>query len=198
MQSPHNIIEFLGSVLSNQALGKHNPPLIMGFRHSWGALKLCDVEYRQATMIYWSLLNCNLVLCKRHHHLGAWWCYVPFFWNKDLLCARWALHQKKRLYFHGGLFLNVSSHRVPSPTHGSKSQLLSLNRSLKILLYTLMSKFDYFMQTYLQDLCWELDLTTCSTQHSTQVPSPTSKKCCHVSIHVTLGTEDLGPIYVKW
>ena len=48
----HNIIEFLGSILSNQALGKHNPPLIMGFHHSWGALMLCDVEYRQATMIY--------------------------------------------------------------------------------------------------------------------------------------------------
>ena len=44
------------------------------------------------------------------------------------------------------------------------------------------------MQKYLWDLCRELALAFCSTQLSTHVLSLTSKKCCHVGIHVILGT----------
>jgi hypothetical protein len=48
-----------------------------------------------------------------------------------------------------------------------------------------------YMQKYLRDLGWELGLAFCSTQLATQVPSPTSKKCCQVGIQVILGTWDL-------
>ena len=42
-----------------------------------------------------------------------------------------------------------------------------------------------------RDLCWELGLGLCSTQLSTQNSQAlTSKKCCHVDIHVILGTWD--------
>lgn len=41
----HNIIELLGCILWDQVLGKRNPPLIMGFPASEGALRLCNVEY---------------------------------------------------------------------------------------------------------------------------------------------------------
>ena len=50
--------------------------------------------------------------------------------------------------------------------------------------------FNYLMQKYSWDLCWEMGLDFCLTQLSTQVPSLTSKNCCHVGIHVILGTWD--------
>jgi hypothetical protein len=46
-------------------------------------------------------------------------------------------------------------------------------------------------------LRWELGLAFCSTQVSTYVPSLTSKKWCHVGIHVVFRAEDLGPL-AKW
>ena len=39
-------------------------------------------------------------------------------------------------------------------------------------------------------LVLKFNLVYCSTQLSTQVLSLTSKKCCHVDIHVILGTWD--------
>jgi hypothetical protein len=42
-----------------------------------------------------------------------------------------------------------------------------------------------------QDWFCKLGLAFCSTQLSTRVPSLTSKKWCHVGIHVILGTWDL-------
>ena len=43
----------------------------------------------------------------------------------------------------------------------------------------------------------ELGSAFCSTQPSTQVPSLTSKMCCQVGYHVTLGTLDSWP-HLKW
>ena len=51
------------------------------------------------------------------------------------------------------------------------------------------------MQKNSWDLYWELGLAFCSTQLWTCVLSLTSKKCCHVGIHVILGTWDLGPVW---
>jgi hypothetical protein len=85
--------------------------------------------------------------------------------------------------------------RVPS--HVSKSQLLRLKKSSKYGKLSLKSDLGYFMQEYIQDLCWDLGLVFCSTQTSTQVPHLTSKKCCHVGIYVILGTQDLR-LSVKW
>ena len=48
------------------------------------------------------------------------------------------------------------------------------------------------MQKYLHDLGCELGLAFYSTQLAKQVPSLTSKKCCHVDIHLIVGTQDLG------
>ena len=47
------------------------------------------------------------------------------------------------------------------------------------------------MQKHLRDLSWELGLAFCSIQLSTQVLSLTPQKCCHVGIHVILGTWDM-------
>ena len=54
---------------------------------------------------------------------------------------------------------------------------------------------DFSMQNDSWALCWELCLAFCSTHLETQVPSLTSKKCCHVGIHVTVGNEDLGRVW---
>ena len=47
----------------------------------------------------------------------------------------------------------------------------------------------------LQDCVWELGLAFCLAQLSTQVPTLTSKKWCHVDIHVILGPEDSGVVW---
>jgi hypothetical protein len=51
------------------------------------------------------------------------------------------------------------------------------------------------MQKYSRDLSWALALAFCSTYFSTKVPSLIFKKCCHVSIHVILGTHELETPY---
>jgi hypothetical protein len=51
------------------------------------------------------------------------------------------------------------------------------------------------MQKYSRDLSWALALAFCSTYFSTKVPSLIFKKCCHVSIHVILGTHELETRY---
>jgi len=106
------------------------------------------------------------------------------------------------------LWLGAISHRVPSPKSQVPLMLASLKHGGKVptcepqvitRIWSSISKvgFDYFMQQYSWDLGWELGLAFCSTQFATQVPSLTSEKCCHVGIHVILGTWDLGP-HVKW
>jgi hypothetical protein len=90
---------------------------------------------------------------------------------------------------------------LASPDMKAKSQLLSLKISLKYGWFTIKSNLDYCMQKYSRDLCWELGLAFCSTQLSTQVPTLASQKCCHVGIHVILGTWDLGlgtPVWTGW
>ena len=77
--------------------------------------------------------------------------------------------------------------QVPSPTPMIKSQLLGLKSPLKYGLYEILN---ILCKKY-QDLCCKLGLDFCSTQLSTQVPSLTFKKWCHVGIHVILGTWDL-------
>ena len=82
---------------------------------------------------------------------------------------------------------------LASPNMEKKYQLLNLKKPLKYGRLPLKSDLGYFMQKYLWDLCWELNLALYLIQLSPQVPSLTSKKCCHVGIHVILGTHDLRP-----
>ena len=93
-------------------------------------------------------------------------------------------------------FLKDDSHGVSSlksqwcqqvPTWRLSPNFLSLNKSLKYGLYPVKSNLD-FRAKKSQDLCWELGQAFCSTRLSTQVLTPTLKKCCHVGIHVILGT----------
>jgi hypothetical protein len=58
----------------------------------------------------------------------------------------------------------------------------------KICLIFMKSNLDSFMQQYSWALGWELGLAFCSTQLATQVSRLTSKNCCHVGIHVIVGT----------
>jgi hypothetical protein len=63
----------------------------------------------------------------------------------------------------------------------AKSQLFTLKNPLKY--GQLSSKLDlwsFYTKTFMGLVCWELGLAFCLTQFSTQVPSLTSKKCCHV------------------
>ena len=81
---------------------------------------------------------------------------------------------------------------LASPNTEAMSQLLSLKKPSKYVFPSSKSDLDYFMQKYSQDSCWELGLAFCLTQLSIQVRLLTSKKCCHVDIHVILETLRLG------
>ena len=85
-------------------------------------------------------------------------------------------------------FTHLSRMRVACRTHGvprPKSQLASPKKSLKYGSLSSKLHLDYFMQKYSRDLCWELGLAFRSTTHT---PSRASEKCCHVGIHVIVGT----------
>jgi hypothetical protein len=71
-------------------------------------------------------------------------------------------------------------------SRNQESQLLSLEKSRECSLRSWKSDLGSL------DLCLELDLAFLLIQLSTRIPSLTPKKCCHVGIHVVLGTWDLG------
>jgi hypothetical protein len=99
-------------------------------------------------------------------------------------------------YFFNTNILSYLVWPVQSPHHWeTKSQLLSLTKSWLILIKV--GSWLFYAKNKIWDLCWGLGLAFCLTQISTQVPSLTSQKCCHVSIHVILGNHDLGPC-VNW
>ena len=78
---------------------------------------------------------------------------------------------------------------LASPNMKARPQLLSLQKP---------SRYDWLSSKLDLDLFYEknvefglgVGLAFSSIQLSTQVPSLTSKKCCHVGIHVILGTWD--------
>ena len=85
--------------------------------------------------------------------------------------------------------------QVPSPTHVSKSQHggkvppFELQETIETWLIIIKIWSKLFWCKYICRVVFqELSLAFCSTQLTTQVPSLTSKKCCHVGIHVILGT----------
>ena len=101
------------------------------------------------------------------------------------------------------LFPKASSHGVPSPTHVSKSQymatksqLLSLKRPLKFVLYSLKLDLDYlWKQSW--DLCWHLGLALYSTQSTTQVQvSPPKSVAMQASLSfLGLRSWELGHVW---
>ena len=84
--------------------------------------------------------------------------------------------------------------QVPSPTHVSKSQhgdkvpIFEPQESISIWLIIIKFRSWLFYAKIFTDVIWELGLTFCLTQLSTQDMSLTFKKCCHVDIHVMHGT----------
>ena len=68
------------------------------------------------------------------------------------------------------------------------SQLLSLMKSSKRALLLWKLDLDYLMQKTLWDLCWELGQAKNQSQYKSQTLPP---NCCHVGIHVILGTWDM-------
>ena len=85
--------------------------------------------------------------------------------------------------------------RVPSPTHVSKSPhggkvfTCESQWSLKIWLIIIKVRFWLFYANIFMGL--RVKSWLCSIQLATQIPSLTFKKCCHVGIHVIVGTHDL-------
>jgi hypothetical protein len=89
--------------------------------------------------------------------------------------------------------------QVPHPTHISKSQhgrkvpTFGPQETIETWVITIKSWILITLHKNIRGtLCRHLGLAFCSTQPSTQAPSLTSKKCCHVGIHVILGTQEFG------
>ena len=79
---------------------------------------------------------------------------------------------------------------LASPNMEVKSQLLSLKTPTPLKKWLIIRSVVswLFHAKYPKNLYWELGLVFRSIQLLTQVLSLTTKKCCHVGIHVILGT----------
>ena len=97
--------------------------------------------------------------------------------------------------------VRANSHRVPSPTHVSKSQhggkvpTCEPQVITKIWLIMIKGRTWLFRAKIFAGLGLRVGSSfllypTCKTS-----PSLTSKKCCHVDIHLIVGTQDLGLVW---
>ena len=89
------------------------------------------------------------------------------------------------------LLFGASSHRVPCPTHVRESQhggkVPTFEPQDTIKIFIKVGSW-FFYEKLFVGLVLRIGPSFCSIQLSTQVPSPHLQKCCHVGIHVILGS----------
>jgi hypothetical protein len=148
----------------------------ISFKH----MSLWDMFLDLHLTMYHSNIGVMLLSCWNHTHLPCadviklFFSMLPWY-----LIGMWVL----------------SPTYVSKPQHGGKVPTFEPQESIKIWFTIINIESYYYSIKIFMGLALRVGSSFCSTQLSTQVPSLTSKKCCHVNIHVIRETWDLGPVW---